>query len=136
MEDDSVEPISSKSEVKPSLKSASEPKASEPKSDSKITTSKSSDVPKPVNSARSPGAAATAQRAARADFFTSPPEPLRLDPFKMFGMARKNPLPAEEQKSESITNDKVVSPASGAGEVESDEATENQVKFIFKITVW
>ena len=36
-----------------------------------------------------------AQRGARASFFTTPPEPVRLDPFKMFGMGKK---PEEENK--------------------------------------
>ena len=35
---------------------------------------------------------------ARANFFTSPPEPLRLDPFKMFGMQRKSDVGKPEKK--------------------------------------
>ena len=126
MEDESAEPVSSRSEPKSILKT--EPKSTDVSaSNVKLSVNKSRDIPKPVASARSPGAAASASRA-RADFFTSPPEPLRLDPFKMFGMERKNPItPKEEPESQSSTNDKPMSPSSEVADVESDEATDSQV---------
>ena len=133
MEDDTTEPSSSQAEPsKPTPRSepamptsarASGATASE--SGTTQSTSKSFDAPKPVSSSNSPGQAASIK--ARANFFGAPPEPIRLDPFKMFGMERKNPVRAESQ------TDNVASPTANT---ESDEATDTQVRDFLAFREW
>lgn len=107
-------------------------------------------VRKPVSSTpsdkKTPTAAAPDTFKAKADFFTSPPEPLRLDPFKMFGMARKSDIGSQEKKEEEVKSPVVsaagdenvlLSPADdenvgesdakNIGVIESDEGTDNQI---------
>ncbi|XP_052808865.1 protein-methionine sulfoxide oxidase mical3b-like isoform X2 [Mya arenaria] len=120
MEEDTMEPPSQQARTEPvasdNAKSISEPSNSISVSKSKSTNM--SDVPKPVTSARSPGQSAS---QAKKNFFDTPPEPLRLDPFKMFGMERKNPV-----KEEAVVN-KEIELNTGVGEMESDEVTDSQV---------
>ncbi|WAR07853.1 MICA3-like protein [Mya arenaria] len=119
MEEDTMEPPSQQARTEPvasdNAKSISEPSNSISVSKSKSTNM--SDVPKPVTSARSPGQSAS---QAKKNFFDTPPEPLRLDPFKMFGMERKNPV-----KEEAVVN-KEIELNTGVGEMESDEVTDSQ----------
>ena len=67
---------------------------------------------------------------ARADFFTSPPEPLRLDPFKMFGMARKSDIGTQQkndQEKEKVENPVVAQAVNQTlGELESDEGPDKE----------
>lgn len=140
MEEDSVEPTSAKTESNSGARSATESR-SDPKSSSKGKNPSVSETGSGGKGFKGPSSTSQTQsvvtngpqgtgtataRAARADFFTSPPEPLRLDPFKMFGMERRNPV-KEESGSQSKVNGEVKSPVSGAGEVESDEGTDQQV---------
>ena len=67
---------------------------------SKNQSKSDSSTPKPkltVQTDKKPAADPETTRA-RANFFTSPPEPLRLDPFKMFGMQRKSDVGKPEKK--------------------------------------
>ncbi|CAC5395899.1 MICAL [Mytilus coruscus] len=50
-----------------------------------------------INQGNSP----SAMKSARANFFNTPPEPVRLDPWKMFDMGNKTEELKEEKKSES-----------------------------------
>lgn len=138
MEDESAEPVSSKTESRSDYRTAAESKsepllsknsASEPVSAGIASKSQGASSRSNTQSAVTNGANSSMAKAARADFFTSPPEPLRLDPFKMFGMARKNPV-----KEEPVTqvNEEVKSPVDEAGEVESDEGTDRQVCFNYQ----
>ncbi|XP_060606794.1 F-actin-monooxygenase MICAL3-like [Ruditapes philippinarum] len=135
MEDESAEPVSSKTESRSDYRTAAESK-SEPllsknsvsEATSAVKGSKSQGASSQSNtqSTVTNGANSTMAKAARADFFTSPPEPLRLDPFKMFGMARKNPV-KEEPVNQVNVSEEIKSPVVEAGDVESDEGTDRQV---------
>lgn len=58
------------------------------------------------------------QRRARADFFTSPPEPVRLDPWKMFEKTPEREVRKDKgQKDEAIANEE---------EIEEEEEEEVQ----------
>lgn len=58
------------------------------------------------------------QRRARADFFTSPPEPVRLDPWKMFEKTPEREVRKDKgQKEEAIANEE---------EIEEEEEEEVQ----------
>ncbi|KAK3096429.1 hypothetical protein FSP39_000031 [Pinctada imbricata] len=48
-----------------------------------------------------------AQKNARLNFFTTPPEPVRLDPFKMFGMGKKAEEKVEETTDGAVNNNVV-----------------------------
>lgn len=49
------------------------------------------------------------QRRARADFFTSPPEPVRLDPWKMFEKTPEREVRKDKgQKEEAIANEEEI----------------------------
>ncbi|XP_052087174.1 protein-methionine sulfoxide oxidase mical3b-like isoform X3 [Mytilus californianus] len=54
-------------------------------------------LPLDINQANSP----SAMKSARANFFNTAPEPVRLDPWKMFDMGNKTEEKKEEKKSES-----------------------------------
>jgi hypothetical protein len=134
MEDESAEPVSSKTESRSDYRTAAESKSepllsknsvSEPKSAAKGSKSQGASSQSTVTN----GANSTMAKAARADFFTSPPEPLRLDPFKMFGMARKNPV-KEEPVNQVNVSEEIKSPVVEAGDVESDEGTDRQASVI------
>lgn len=128
MEDESAEPVSGKESQSNSHSVSRSKTDTKPSQDGKLSVgSKSSSA---LDSKPSQNTSAESSKA-RANFFTSPPEPLRLDPFKMFGMARKNP-PKEEPVVQSSINGDVKSPTSGGsgiGEMESDEATDSQVRY-------
>ncbi|KAL4232988.1 [F-actin]-monooxygenase mical3 [Mactra antiquata] len=125
MEDESNEPISGKTSTQSNNSLSATHSKTE--TDKQSTTSQPAENSSTVDSKPSLNTSAESSRA-RANFFTSPPEPLRLDPFKMFGMARKNP-PKEEPVVESTANNDAVKSSTngGLGEVESDEATDSQV---------
>ena len=102
----------------------------ESKSEPKSTSSFQSPSQKPVETekpntttVRSPGAVSK----AKVDFFSTPPEPLRLDPFKMFGMARKNPLPEPVEKKEEVKSPESEVEKIAVDQPEIDEITDNQV---------
>ncbi|XP_021365140.1 protein-methionine sulfoxide oxidase mical3b-like isoform X2 [Mizuhopecten yessoensis] len=68
-------------------------------------------------------------KARRANFFTTPPEVVRLDPWKMFGMGETNEdinkIPKSEDSEEVITTQ----PHAAADMIGSDtEATDRQIK--------
>ncbi|XP_052241674.1 protein-methionine sulfoxide oxidase mical3b-like isoform X3 [Dreissena polymorpha] len=116
LEEESQEPASGRSEPK-SAWTESKSSPSVTPSTSTVAPSKRVEVGKPVVSATSPGVAVS---KARANFFTAPPEPIRLDPFKMFGMARKNPVPEPVQDSSTS--------AASVVKTGESEATDSQVK--------
>ncbi|XP_053396788.1 F-actin-monooxygenase MICAL3-like isoform X2 [Mercenaria mercenaria] len=139
MEDETFEPNSTKTESHSEARSATESRSdsqlsinrnnssvSEPVSVGKVSNLQPASSTSQSQSTVTNGANSSMARAARADFFTSPPEPLRLDPFKMFGMARKNPV-KEEPVSQSNGNGETKPPVDGEGDVESDEGTDRQV---------
>ena len=62
---------------------------------------------------------------ARANFFTSPPEPLRLDPFKMFGMQRKSDV-GKPEKKETEKPSPVMSPSKDVESVSKNGVKEKE----------
>ncbi|XP_033740266.1 protein-methionine sulfoxide oxidase mical3b-like isoform X3 [Pecten maximus] len=68
-------------------------------------------------------------KARRANFFTTPPEVVRLDPWKMFGMGKTNEDINKNPKSEDSEEVITTQPHAAADMIPSDtEATDRQIK--------